>query len=91
MVHPWYLAALVALSPFVRYRFALIWTALAPLSYITYQTLPYQQNYWLIALEYLIVGFWMVFEMRQNNEWKSAMNAQKRGFLKPLTSKLLNH
>ena len=64
VVHPWYLAILVALSPFVSYRFALIWAAFIPLSYITYASLPYSQNYWLIGLEYLAVASFAVYESR---------------------------
>ncbi|NEU08367.1 hypothetical protein GZH53_08610 [Flavihumibacter sp. R14] len=66
VVHPWYLAILIALSPFVNYRFPLAWTALAPLTYITYSVLPYQQNYWFVALEYLTVAAVLLYEMRTN-------------------------
>ena len=69
IVHPWYLAVLIALSPFVQLRFALVWTALIPLTYITYQSIPYQQNYWMIAIEYLAVLGFLIFERRKSN-WK---------------------
>ncbi|MBC7743792.1 MAG: hypothetical protein H7096_01670 [Flavobacterium sp.] len=62
VVHPWYLAILVALSPFVFYRFAMIWSALVPLTYITYSIIPYQQNYWIIGLEYCVVVAFVTFE-----------------------------
>lgn len=62
-VHPWYVAPLVALSPFIRFRFALIWSALIPLTYITYSKLPYQENYWLVGLEYGIVFGFLVWEV----------------------------
>jgi len=60
IIHPWYLTPLVALSIFVRFRFILVWAALIPLSYISYRTLPYAENYWIIGLEYFIViGFFL--------------------------------
>ena len=68
VVHPWYLAILVALSPFVRYKFALLWTALIPLTYITYRQIPYEQNYWLIGLEYFMVMGLAAFELRKSAE-----------------------
>ena len=64
VVHPWYLAILIALSPFVPYRFPLAWTALVPLTYSTYSVLPYQQNYWFVAIEYLFVAAILLYEMR---------------------------
>ena len=63
-VHPWYITTLVALSVFSKYRFAIIWSALIPLTYITYQTIPYQENLYLIMAEYLVVFGWMIYEIR---------------------------
>lgn len=68
VVHPWYLAILVALSPFVKYQFALAWTALIPLTYITYTQIPYEQNYWIIGLEYLLVMGLAAIEIRKSSE-----------------------
>jgi general stress protein CsbA len=64
IIHPWYLAPLVALSTFVRFRFILVWSALIPLSYISYRTLPYTENYWIIGLEYLIVIGYFLWETK---------------------------
>lgn len=55
-VHPWYLTTLVALSVFTRYRYALVWSALIPLSYATYQTTAYTESLSLVALEYTVVA-----------------------------------
>lgn len=62
-VHPWYVAPLVALTPFIKFRFALIWSALIPLTYFAYSKLPYQENYWLVGLEYGIVFGFLVWEV----------------------------
>jgi alpha-1,6-mannosyltransferase len=64
IIHPWYLAPLVALNIFVRFRFILVWSALIPLSYISYRTLPYTENYWIIGLEYFIVTGYFLWETK---------------------------
>jgi hypothetical protein len=57
-VHPWYVTPLVALSVFSHYRYALVWSGMAVLSYAAYQTLAYTENLWLVGLEYgVVVGF----------------------------------
>jgi hypothetical protein len=64
VIHPWYLTPLVALSVFIRYRFILLWSALVPLSYLTYRTIPYSENLWIIALEYCIVLVYLFYELK---------------------------
>jgi alpha-1,6-mannosyltransferase len=65
VVHPWYLAPLVALSVFTRLRFALIWSAMIPLSYYTYSVIPYSENYWFTGFEYLIVIGFLIWELNK--------------------------
>lgn len=70
IVHPWYLCPLIALTPFVRYRFAVLWSALIPLSYITYITIPYRENIPQIAVEYSLVTGFFIYEywkMKESN------------------------
>lgn len=64
IIHPWYLTPLVALSMFVKFRFILVWSALIPLSYISYKTLPYSENYWITGVEYLIVMGYLLWEVK---------------------------
>lgn len=54
-VHPWYLTLPVFFCLFTPYRFPLVWSAVAPLTYATYQCTPYRENYWLAGLEYLVL------------------------------------
>ena len=64
-VHPWYLALPIALSVFTSYRFILIWSALACLSYIKYS--DYEHLYFVvIIIEYLIVFGYMIWEITQH-------------------------
>lgn len=61
-VHPWYLATLLALSVFTKYKYALVWSALIVLTYAAYQTVPYSENLVLVAIEYLTVVGWLAYE-----------------------------
>jgi alpha-1,6-mannosyltransferase len=64
-VHPWYLTPLVALSVFTRFRYALVWSGLAVLSYAAYRTSAYLENLWLVSLEYAVVLACLLRERRQ--------------------------
>ena len=64
IVHPWYLTPLVALSLFTPYRYPLVWSGLAVLSYATYQTPAYTENLWLVGLEYAGVLAVLSYELR---------------------------
>ncbi|SHK51436.1 glycosyltransferase 87 family protein [Hymenobacter psychrotolerans] len=65
VVHPWYLTPLLALSVFTRYRYLLVWSGLAVLSYAAYQTTAYTENPWLLALEYGGVLLALVWDWRR--------------------------
>jgi hypothetical protein len=70
VVHPWYLTPLIALSVFVKHRFALVWSAMVPLSYYTYSQNPYNENYWLTGLEYIIVFGFLIWDIKQSESLK---------------------
>lgn len=65
-VNPWYILPLYVFSLFTHYRFVFIWTLLLPLTYITYQYTPYQENLWMVAGEYIIVIGWAIKEITAN-------------------------
>lgn len=54
-VHPWYITPLLAFSVFTGYWFPIVWSFMVLLSYATYQTPAYQEQYFLTALSYLVV------------------------------------
>jgi len=68
VVHPWYLTPLVMLSVFTPYRYALVWSGLAVLSYAAYQTSAYTENPWLLAPEYGGLLLAMLRDWRQPHE-----------------------
>lgn len=64
VVHPWYVSTLVMLCCLGSCRYPLAWSAGALLSYAAYRTSSYQENLWLVGLEYLLVFGMMMWELR---------------------------
>lgn len=64
IIHPWYITTLVALTPFVRSRFAIVWSATIFISYFTYSNSGFTENLWLVAFEYLAVIAFLFWEWR---------------------------
>jgi hypothetical protein len=67
-VHPWYVTVPFALSLLTKWRFPLAWTGLAALSYSHYAGGFFQENYWLIALEYSVLWLFIFWEIWQNRK-----------------------
>ena len=63
IVHPWYIASLLLFSVFTQYRFTIVWSAVAFLSYYTYQEETYTENMALVAVEYLLVAGFLIYEI----------------------------
>ena len=67
-VHPWYVCLPVALSVFTPYRFPIIWSFTAALSYAAYQFSPAKENLLLIGLGYVFViayGIWEIIKAKR--------------------------
>ena len=62
-VHPWYLATPLLLCIFTKYRFPLVWSFFAVLSYKAYSNKNFEENLWLIVLEYIVVFALMIYEI----------------------------
>ena len=65
-IHPWYITSLVLISLFTSYRYPIVWSAVIILSYAAYRTVPYSENLWLVAVEYIVVLSCMVYELFRN-------------------------
>ena len=66
-VHPWYIATLLILSVFTKYKFPLVWSFVIILSYLAYANSDNTENLWIIGLEYMVVYgvfIWEVFLKR---------------------------
>ncbi|WP_303318252.1 mannosyltransferase [Flavivirga abyssicola] len=76
-VHPWYVATLLILSVFTKYKFPLIWSFVIILSYLAYINLnkaDKSENLWIIGLEYMIVYgvfLWEVFIKKEQSQISS--------------------
>lgn len=63
IVHPWYITTLVALSVFTSLRYPLIWSGLIVLTYFTYRSIPYSENLYLVAFEYIALFGFLIYEL----------------------------
>ncbi len=61
-VHPWYVLPLVAFTPFIKWRFGVIWSGLVFLSYYTYRIFPYQESIFMVGLEYALLLMFIIYE-----------------------------
>ncbi|TMM59448.1 mannosyltransferase [Maribacter algarum] len=62
-VHPWYVIFLLVLTGFSKYRFPIIWSAAIVLSYFAYSLTDFKENLWLLAIEYLAVLTFLIYEL----------------------------
>ncbi len=70
-VHPWYVATPLVLSIFTKYKFPIVWSAVVIVSYSAYGADGFQENLWLVAMEYSIVISFAVTEIiAQSGEQK---------------------
>jgi hypothetical protein len=62
-VHPWYIIPLLLLSLYTEYRFPLFWSAVIMLSYNAYSNPDFEENLWLLSVEYIVVFGVMLYEL----------------------------
>lgn len=68
IVHPWYIAIPLFLSLFTRFNFAVVWSYAVIFSYSAYISSTYQENLWLVGLEYVLVFGCLLLELFK---WKT--------------------
>lgn len=66
-VHPWYVTLPLALCLFTNYRFPVLWSGLAILSYAAYSQTPFRENLWLTAFEYSAVFGFLIWEIMREH------------------------
>ena len=69
-VHPWYIATPLLLCVFTRYRFAVVWSFTAVLSYYAYSNAAFVENLWLVAIEYILVFAVFIIEVKTKKVFK---------------------
>jgi hypothetical protein len=77
IVHPWYIIPLIAFCLFTNYRFPIVWSYTIFLSYLGYSVDGFQEQTWVLWLEYVSVFGVLVYEllkykdlMRFRNPWQ---------------------
>ena len=69
-VHPWYIVFLLVLGIFTKYQYAVVWSIAVVLSYYAYSNADYDENLWLLAIEYLLVFGFLIYEILAKAEKK---------------------
>ena len=67
-VHPWYITTLLALTVLTRYRFAMVWSGMAFLTYLGYHADGFSLPNWVLYVEYLSVFAYLMYEILRNNQ-----------------------
>lgn len=62
-VHPWYVALPIVCCLFTSFRFPILWSGLIFLTYINYNYVVYQENLWMVAIEYILIGIFVAYEI----------------------------
>ena len=62
-VHPWYVINVVALCVFTKYRFPIYWSFSVILSYFAYSNVNFEENLYLVFIEYLLVFLVLIHEL----------------------------
>lgn len=68
-VHPWYLITPLFLSIFTRYRYMMVWSFLVIFSYYIYSNPGFNENLWLVAIQYVIVMGYFGWELFIKNKF----------------------
>jgi len=72
-VHPWYIINLVSVAMFTRYRYPMVWSFAAVLSYFMYSN-DFIEVWWIITVEYLLVVLYAIWEIYQANVERKSLS-----------------
>ncbi|MEZ4934086.1 MAG: hypothetical protein R2788_18425 [Saprospiraceae bacterium] len=67
-MHPWYVALPICLCVFTNYRFPIVWSYFIFWTYINYSYPIYEENLWVVGIEYAAVFIWMVWEYKSDEK-----------------------
>lgn len=70
-IHPWYISTILILSIFTKYKFPLIWSFLIIISYQAYANTPWKENFYYVAIEYILLYICLFYELYKNLYKKS--------------------
>ena len=64
-VHPWYIINLLPFALIANKKYAFVWMGIAFLSYNAYGNINFKENFYLVAIEYLVVMVAMVYSFKK--------------------------
>ena len=64
MVHPWYITTLIAFTTLINYRAPVIFSLLLPLSYFPYSLKIFNENMYIIFIEYSLLFAYVFIEYK---------------------------
>lgn len=65
ILHPWYIALVILFSSLTNYRFGILWSLLIMATYAGYTSTGFGEVYVLVAIEFIVVIAFAIFEMRR--------------------------
>ncbi len=71
IIHPWYIIYLVFIGLFTSFRYPMLWSFLAVLSYWAYSNPLQQENYLLLVIEYSFIFGFAIFEFLKKVKLKT--------------------
>ncbi|MEO2060208.1 MAG: polyprenol phosphomannose-dependent alpha 1,6 mannosyltransferase MptB [Mesonia sp.] len=69
-VHPWYVITPLAISIFTHYKYLLVWSFTMILSYSAYGINGFNEQLWLVGLEYVLVVGYLIYEFNSSEKIK---------------------
>lgn len=72
-LHPWYISTLLVLAVFTNYRFVILWTLTIFFTYAGYTESGFEENLWVVAVEYIIVLGYFAYELWKRNSHSLAV------------------
>ena len=72
--HPWYMLILLAMAPFTKFNFPIIWSYMIFLTYIGYSQLGFSENYYVIAVEFIGLLIALIIDVRNYHRSSLSLN-----------------
>ena len=69
-VHPWYVITPLAISVFTNYKYLLVWSFTVIFSYSAYSINGFDEQLWLVGLEYVLVIGYLIYEFNSSEKIK---------------------
>ena len=67
-VHPWYILSILPFSLLVKWKTPLMWTGIIIVSYFAYSTNDWQENFYLLIIEYTFVFLFLFYECKRTKK-----------------------